>query len=98
MKSIRFLIFFSFLLSILPISLLSQVTENPTPKEVISQDKMQCYSIPTEIDNLEYQKSVKCITKDAICYIIQGFAMSCIPRSGKYPLEIPDLTPRPTYP
>ncbi|MDZ4725002.1 MAG: hypothetical protein SH817_02510 [Leptospira sp.] len=96
MNSFRFLIFFSLTSLTLFFSLNAQ--ENPSPKELISQDKMECYSIPTEIDNLDYQKSVKCITKDAICYIIQGFAMSCIPRSGKYPAEIPDLTPKPVYP
>ncbi|TGL60344.1 hypothetical protein EHQ58_07565 [Leptospira ognonensis] len=96
MKSFRFLIFFSFLLN--SVFLFAQAPENPSAKDIISQDKMQCYSIPTEIDSLEYQKSVKCVTKDAICFIIQGFAMSCIPRSGKYPLEIPDMTPKPSYP
>jgi hypothetical protein len=96
MKSFRLLFVFTPMCIASLISLSAQ--ENPTPKELISQDKIQCFSIPTEIDALDYQKSVKCITKDAICYIIQGFAMSCIPRSGKYPQELPDMTPKPVYP
>jgi hypothetical protein len=96
MNSLRFLTFFYFLTLSLTFSLFAQ--ENLTPKEIVSQDKMECYSIATEIDNLEYQKSVKCITKDAVCYIIQGFAMSCIPRNSSYPPEIPNLSPKPTNP
>lgn len=96
MNSLRFLTFFYFLTLSLTFSLFAQ--ENLTPKEIVSQDKMECYSITTEIDNLEYQKSVKCITKDAVCYIIQGFAMSCIPRNSSYPPEIPNLSPKPTNP
>lgn len=72
--------------------------EIKTPQQLFIEDKMECYSIATEIDGQEYQKSLKCISQDSICYIIQGFAMSCIPRSGRYPSDLPNLTPKPTQP
>jgi len=98
MKWLRFTYVSFLFLLIFTCSLFAQNLENPSAKDIVSQDKMECYSIPTEIDSQEYQKSVKCISKDAICFIIQGFAMSCIPRPGRYPLEIPDLTPKPVAP
>ncbi|MCU0823115.1 MAG: hypothetical protein MUF77_00550 [Leptospira sp.] len=95
MNRFRFLFFFSFF----TINILSHhsvfAQENKSPKELFVEDKLECFSIPTEIDGLEYNKSIKCISKDSICYIIQGFAMSCIPRSGNYPAELPNLNPKP---
>jgi len=44
------------------------------------QDRFQCTKIPTQVDGVEYDKSLKCETKDAICYVIEGFAMSCVPK------------------
>lgn len=84
-----FSILFSFFVSVSPIK--TQETA-PDPKKWISQDKMVCYYIPTEIEGLEYQKSIKCLSKDSICYIIEGFSMSCIPRPQGYPPEIPKIT------
>lgn len=72
--------------------------ESKSPTQIFTEDKMECYSIPTEIDGLEYSKAIKCISKDSICYIIQGFAMSCVPRNGNYPPELPNLTPKTTLP
>ncbi|TGM55938.1 hypothetical protein EHQ91_13700 [Leptospira biflexa] len=93
---------FQSLFYLLPFLLLSLSTivaqESKTPQELFKEDKMECYSIATEIDGQEYQQSLKCISQDSICYIIQGFAMSCIPRSGRYPSELPNLTPKPTQP
>lgn len=98
MNRIRFQSFFY----LLPLLLLSLSTlwsqETKSPQQLFMEDKMECYSIATEIDGQEYQKSLKCISQDSICYIIQGFAMSCIPRSGRYPSELPNLTPKPTQP
>ncbi|MDF3820711.1 hypothetical protein P3G55_12410 [Leptospira sp. 96542] len=91
--------FFFFILPSIFLSLFSLLAqENKTPTEVFLEDKLACYSIPTEIDGLEYQKSLKCISKDSICYLIQGFAMSCIPRNGRYSQDLPDLTPKPQSP
>lgn len=71
-----------------------QAQETVDPKKIIAQDKMVCSYIPTEIEGLEYQKSIKCLSKDSICYIIEGFSMSCIPRPPlAYPNEIPKLNP-----
>ncbi|GBF51483.1 hypothetical protein LPTSP4_30210 [Leptospira ryugenii] len=94
MKPLQFLSFFILFLSLCVTSVFAQDTINS--KELISDDKMECYSIPTEIDRLEYQKSLKCVSKDAICFIVEGFAMSCIPRNGRYPEQIPNLNPKPT--
>ncbi|MCG6140198.1 hypothetical protein EHR01_13805 [Leptospira mtsangambouensis] len=94
----RFLSFF-YLLSFLLLSLSTLVAqEEKTAQELFVEDKMECYSIAMEIDGQEYQKSLKCISKDSLCYIIQGFAMSCIPRTGRYPAELPNLIPKPTQP
>jgi hypothetical protein len=43
-------------------------------------DRFSCTKIPTIVDGLEYDKTLKCETKDAICYIMEGFAMSCVPK------------------
>ncbi|TGL86766.1 hypothetical protein EHQ68_15865 [Leptospira congkakensis] len=93
----RFLSFF-YLLTFLLLSLTALMAQEKTPQELFVEDKLECYSIATDIDGQEYQKSLKCISKDSICYIIQGFAMSCIPRTGRYPLEMPNLIPKPTQP
>ncbi|PJZ47054.1 hypothetical protein [Leptospira brenneri] len=94
----RFPLFFY----LIPFLLLSLTTlmaqEDKTAQEQFVEDKMECHSIAMEIDGLEYQKTIKCISKDSICYIIQGFAMSCIPRSGKYSSELPNLAPKPSQP
>ncbi|TGL39143.1 hypothetical protein [Leptospira perdikensis] len=94
----RFLSFF-YLLTFLLLSLTTLMAqEEKTPQELFVEDKLECYSIATDIDGQEHQKSLKCISKDSICYIIQGFAMSCIPRTGRYPAELPNLNPKPTQP
>lgn len=94
----RFLSLF-YLLPLLLLSLTAVVAqEEKTAQERFVEDKMECYSIATEIDGQEFQKSLKCISQDSICYIIQGFAMSCIPRSGRYSAELPNLIPKPTQP
>lgn len=94
----RFLSFF-YLLPLLLLSLTALMAqEEKTAQERFVEDKMECYSIATEIDGQEYQKSLKCISQDSICYIIQGFAMSCIPRTGRYPAELPNLIPKPAQP
>ncbi|MCW7468962.1 hypothetical protein [Leptospira kanakyensis] len=89
---------FFYPLTFLLLSLTALMAQEKTPQELFVEDKLECYSLATEIDGQEYQKSLKCISKDSICYIIQGFAMSCIPRTGRYPAELPNLTPKPTQP
>jgi hypothetical protein len=43
-------------------------------------DRFICTKISTFVDGLEYDKTLKCETKDAICYIMEGFSMSCVPK------------------
>jgi hypothetical protein len=52
----------------------SQQTTNPN----LAQDKFYCVSIPTVVNGQEYDKTLKCETNDAICYVMEGFAMSCV--------------------
>ncbi|WP_242935269.1 hypothetical protein [Leptospira kobayashii] len=94
----RFPIFFCLLAVSFSLSKNVNAQTPVTPQEPINQDKMECYSIPTEIDGLEFEKSLKCITKDSICYVLRGVGISCVPRNGKYPPELPNLTPTKTYP
>ncbi|WP_411824395.1 hypothetical protein [Leptospira sp. 'Mane'] len=94
----RFLIFLCLLVAGFSLSESLNAQETPTPKELIVRDKMECYSIPTEIDGIEFEKSLKCVTKDSICYVLRGVGMSCVPRNGLYPPEVPNLNPIKTYP
>jgi len=82
----KFLLF----LTICSFSLIAQESDL---KRIIAQDKMVCVSIPTEIDGVEVQKSLKCLSKDAVCLIVEGFAMSCFSRPPGYPSEIPKINP-----
>ncbi|MCC5813418.1 MAG: hypothetical protein JJT78_01560 [Leptospira sp.] len=54
------------------------------------QDRFQCTKIPTQVDGIDYDKTLKCETRDAICYIIEGFAMSCVPKFIPQPDEKSD--------
>ncbi|TGN17095.1 hypothetical protein EHS15_18115 [Leptospira idonii] len=97
MNPFRFPIFFYLILVSFVLSGTVFAQETPTPQETFIQDKMECHSIPTEIDGLEFEKSLKCITKDSICYVIRGVGLSCVPRNGKYSESLPNLNPSPKY-
>jgi hypothetical protein len=43
-------------------------------------DSFICTKIKTFVDGVEYDQTMKCETRDAICYVMEGFAMSCVPK------------------
>ncbi|WCL49331.1 hypothetical protein [Leptospira sp. GIMC2001] len=45
-----------------------------------SRDRFVCIKIATTVDGQEYDKTLKCETNDAICYVMEGFSFSCIPK------------------
>ncbi|TGK07537.1 hypothetical protein EHO59_05390 [Leptospira semungkisensis] len=45
-----------------------------------TKEKMACERIELDIKNVTYNDALRCETKDAICYMIEGFSMSCIPK------------------
>ncbi|EPG74176.1 hypothetical protein LEP1GSC058_2935 [Leptospira fainei serovar Hurstbridge str. BUT 6] len=60
--------------------ILAQDTSNPTLPVAAPRDKMVCKQIDLEITGTSYNDGLRCETKDAICYMIEGFAMSCFPK------------------
>ncbi|EQA46232.1 hypothetical protein LEP1GSC050_2913 [Leptospira broomii serovar Hurstbridge str. 5399] len=64
--------------------ILAQETSNPTPATP-PRDKMVCTRIDLEIIGTSYNEGLRCETKDAICYMIEGFAMSCFPKPKSTP-------------
>lgn len=68
--------------------LLAQTSPGQEQPQPDANDRFQCIKIPTMVDGLEYDKTLKCETKDAICYIMEGFAMSCVP---KLLLPLPEI-------
>lgn len=66
----------------------SLMAQSPSPfPDPDPQDRFQCTKIPTQVDGIDYDKTLKCETRDAICYIIEGFAMSCVPKFIPQPNE-----------
>jgi tetrahydromethanopterin S-methyltransferase subunit H len=63
----------------------AQDTQSNNPEQVGLPDRFVCVSIPTIVNGQEYDKTLKCETKDAICYVMEGFAMSCIPKINTLP-------------
>ncbi|TGK01276.1 hypothetical protein EHQ53_08785 [Leptospira langatensis] len=49
-------------------------------QNVNAKEKMACERIELDIKNVTYNDALRCETKDAICYMIEGFSMSCIPK------------------
>lgn len=58
----------------------AQEAQSNLPEKDVIPDRFVCVSIPTIVNGQEYDKTLKCETKDAICYVMEGFAMSCIPK------------------
>ncbi|EPG65681.1 hypothetical protein [Leptospira wolffii] len=74
MKRLRFL---PILALVYGFSLLGQDTSQSqsSPKE-----KMVCDKIDLVIQGTTYNDALRCEAKDAICYMIEGFSMSCFPK------------------
>jgi hypothetical protein len=64
----------------------AQESQPNAPDQGAISDKFVCSSIPTIVNGQEYDKTLKCETKDAICYVMEGFAMSCIPKINTSPI------------
>ncbi len=47
-----------------------------------AKEKMVCEKIDLQIQTSTYNDALRCETKDAICYMIEGFSMSCIPKTS----------------
>ncbi|MEI1277840.1 hypothetical protein V6Z05_05890 [Leptospira venezuelensis] len=60
-------------------SLLGQDTSTQTS----TREKMVCERMDLEIQSTTYNDALRCETKDAICYMIEGFSMSCFPKDKK---------------
>ncbi|TGK40426.1 hypothetical protein [Leptospira andrefontaineae] len=60
-------------------SLLGQDTSTQTS----TKEKMVCERMDLEIQSTTYNDALRCETKDAICYMIEGFSMSCFPKDKK---------------
>lgn len=44
------------------------------------KEKMVCDKIDLVIQGTTYNDALRCEAKDAICYMIEGFSMSCFPK------------------
>ncbi|PJZ78507.1 hypothetical protein [Leptospira neocaledonica] len=73
-KSLLFITCFLFTLG-----LLGQDTSTQTS----TKEKMVCERMDLEIQSTTYNDALRCETKDAICYMIEGFSMSCFPKEKK---------------
>ncbi|TGL63438.1 hypothetical protein [Leptospira sarikeiensis] len=59
--------------------LFAQDTTNSTS----TREKMVCERMDLQIQGTTYNDALRCETKDAICYMIEGFSMSCLPKEKK---------------
>ncbi|EMK00532.1 hypothetical protein [Leptospira sp. B5-022] len=73
-KSVSFVICFLFAQG-----LLGQDTNTQTS----TKEKMVCERMDLEIQSTTYNDALRCETKDAVCYMIEGFSMSCFPKEKK---------------
>lgn len=85
-KKDKFLGLFLVTILALTTSISSQEASQENPNPNLSQDKFYCVSIPTVVNGQEYDKTLRCETNDAICYVMEGFAMSCVQKI-KNPIE-----------
>ena len=76
----RFHNFLIFTLIFMNFAILAQDNSQSSPIPNLGSDTFICTSIPTVVNGQEYDKTLKCETKDAICYVMEGFAMSCVPK------------------
>ncbi|PJZ27510.1 hypothetical protein CH352_17035 [Leptospira hartskeerlii] len=54
-----------------------------TSTQTSTREKMVCERMDLEIQSATYNDALRCETKDAICYMIEGFSMSCFPKDKK---------------
>ncbi|TGN03490.1 hypothetical protein [Leptospira dzoumogneensis] len=54
-----------------------------TNTQTSTREKMVCERMDLEIQSTTYNDALRCETKDAICYMIEGFSMSCFPKEKK---------------
>lgn len=54
-----------------------------TSAQTSTREKMVCERMDLEIQSATYNDALRCETKDAICYMIEGFSMSCFPKEKK---------------
>ncbi|PJZ51174.1 hypothetical protein [Leptospira saintgironsiae] len=54
-----------------------------TSIQTSTREKMVCERMDLEIQSATYNDALRCETKDAICYMIEGFSMSCFPKDKK---------------
>ncbi|PJZ69858.1 hypothetical protein CH373_10745 [Leptospira perolatii] len=52
--------------------------QSPTPITSAPKEKMICEKMDLQIDGSIYNDAFYCETKDAVCYMIEGFSMSCV--------------------